>query len=149
MKLEVTISPKSLRMLKTLHKDFRESFIDGLKKAMFFAERQAKRSFGDDGKPAVRTGHLRRTVKGGVKVRNDVGIGYLSANTIYAAIHELGGIIRPTQSEYLKFQIGGQWKQVKQVTMPERPYLEPAITDNINKIEDIIKAEILTQMNKP
>ena len=73
-------------------------------------------------------------------------------NTISAVRHPCGHGIgtAPTQSDYtILIDKSWQWKQVKQVTMPERPYLEPAITDNINKIEDIIKAEILTQMNKP
>ena len=148
MKLQITMTPASKKMLAKLHTDFKSAFIDGLRKAMFFAEASAKRSFGDHGKPGVKTGQLRRTVKSFVKVRTGAAIGVLSANTIYAPIHEFGGIIRPTTQEYLKFQIGGQWKTVKQVVMPERPYLRPAIENNINKIGSIIKNEIITQVNR-
>lgn len=143
---KVTMTPASQRMLKKLHTDFREGFIKGLRKAMLFAESKAKKSFGDSGKPGVKTGQLRRTIKSGVKIRTGESIGFLSANTVYAAIHEYGGIIRPTQSDFLRFQIGGQWKAVKQVVMPERPYLRPAIEQNINKIEEIIKDAIFNKV---
>ena len=148
MKLEIKLTPASKKMLRQLHRDFRQSFIKGLKKAMLFAESKAKKSFGDEGKPGVKTGYLRRTIRSGVKVTSDNAIGFLSANTVYAAIHEFGGIIRPRHADYLKFQIGGQWRKVRQVTMPDRPYLRPAIEDNINKIEDIIKDTIINQVNK-
>ena len=59
-------------------------------------------------------------------------------DVVYAAIHEFGGIIKPKHGNYLKFKIGDQWKTVKQVVIPPRSYLGPAIKDNMNKIETII-----------
>ncbi len=44
----------------------------------------------------------------------------------YALIHELGGKIVPKKAPKLKFQIGGSWVTVDEVTIPARPYLRPA-----------------------
>lgn len=46
----------------------------------------------------------------------------VSNSTIYARIHQLGGVIKPKTGKYLKFKIGDRWVSVKQVTMPARPF---------------------------
>jgi len=67
---------------------------------------------------------------------------------IYGAIHEFGGIIKPVKGEYLVFKVPTArafsvskktgkvrpgkvtqqaWVKVKQVKMPARPYLHPAL----------------------
>jgi phage gpG-like protein len=43
--------------------------------------------------------------------------------TIYASIHQFGGVIRPKEKKSLRFQSGGQWWTVKSVTMPPRPMI--------------------------
>jgi len=86
----------------------------------------------------------------------------------YARIHELGGIIKPKKSKYLTIPFPGvkgkvrQYKNTfvakgvifqklgkklkalfvlkKQVTIPARPYLEPALRMNLKKIRAILKA---------
>lgn len=40
----------------------------------------------------------------------------------YAAIHQFGGKIRPKNVKALKFQSGGRWWTVQEVTMPARPF---------------------------
>jgi phage virion morphogenesis protein len=44
-------------------------------------------------------------------------------NVIYAAIHQLGGVIRAKDAKVLFFRIGGQAVQVQSVTIPARPFL--------------------------
>ena len=143
MEFQIKITEASRQMLANLHKKFRAEFIKGLKQAMLYAESKARKGFNKTERPKVKTGQLRRTIKSGVKITSTDAIGFLSANTIYARIQELGGIIRPRTADYLRFQINGRWISTKQVIIPERPYLRPAIEENINKIEDIIKARIL------
>lgn len=49
----------------------------------------------------------------------------VSNPTVYAAIHQFGGTIRPrpeNQSGLLRFQSGGRWWSVRKVTMPPRPF---------------------------
>ena len=41
----------------------------------------------------------------------------------YAAIHQFGGIIKAKSGGYLKFTIGGQFAQKKEVTIPQREFL--------------------------
>lgn len=147
MELKVTLTPASRRTLAKLHTDFKDGFVKGLRKAMLYAESQAKKSFGNEGNLKVKTGHLRRSIKSGVRVIANNAIGFLSADTIYAAIHEFGGDIYPRVAQYLRFQLpGGKWVTTDHVYIPERPYLGPAIEDNINKIEDIIKDTIFDRM---
>lgn len=77
--------------------------------------------------PAVRTGHLRRSVQidrsqiGRFRVRVGPGV-------IYARIHELGGVIVPKTKPWLVFKIPGVAGLIKtkRVRMPKRPYVKPA-----------------------
>lgn len=61
---------------------------------------------------------------------------------IYGRIQELGGTIRPVHGQYLKFQIDGEWRQVKQVTIPARPYLRPAAEEHIDQISEVMREAI-------
>ena len=47
----------------------------------------------------------------------------VGTNDIKAAIHQLGGIIRAKNKPFLKFKIGNQWVQKKEVRIPARPFL--------------------------
>lgn len=47
----------------------------------------------------------------------------VGTNVPYAAIHQLGGTIRPVAGNALKFRIGGQFVTVASVTIPARPFL--------------------------
>jgi phage gpG-like protein len=40
----------------------------------------------------------------------------------YAAIHQVGGVIRPKKGKVLRFQVNGKWFSVKQVVIPARPF---------------------------
>lgn len=67
-----------------------------------------------------------------------VGSVTIGSNTPYAAIHEEGGIIRPKRGQYLTFQVQGRWVRVKQVTIPARPYLKPAVADRSSNFSEYI-----------
>ena len=45
------------------------------------------------------------------------------SNLPYAAIHQLGGVIKAKAAKALQFFVGNQFVSVKQVEMPARPYL--------------------------
>lgn len=53
---------------------------------------------------------------------SDTGVS-VGTNVIYAAIHQLGGIITAKTSAGLHFQIGGVWVTKASVTMPARAFL--------------------------
>ena len=73
-----------------------------------------------------RSGDLARSVNYKV-TGNRVVIG---SNLKYARIHEKGGTIRARNSPYLVFRIGNQWISTKEVTIPERAFLSPALRDS-------------------
>jgi HK97 gp10 family phage protein len=67
--------------------------------------------------------------------------GYITfgPHTIYAAIHEFGGIILPTNGPYLVFKgSDGNWVKTKSVHMPARPYIRPAIDEHGQEALDLM-----------
>lgn len=60
----------------------------------------------------------------------------------YAAIHEYGGVIKPKTKPFLRFKIGEQWISTKQVVMPSRPYLRPAVTTKTAEFDTFIQEAI-------
>lgn len=68
---------------------------------------------------------------------------------IYGRIHELGGTIKPVRKKWLTFRTkDGQWRKVAQVTMPKRPYLEPALTANLENIKALTGSHIEAKLIK-
>ncbi len=135
--------------LDSMHKDARKGLIKGMRKGMFLAEKAAKDSFNTPRHLKVRSGYLRRMIE------SDVGdtsgktlVGSLGSNVIYAAIHEMGGVIRARAGNYLKFIGKDGWVTVKSVIIPERKYLRPAITENLDEITNIIRQEIIKEVMK-
>jgi phage gpG-like protein len=142
--VELNLTDDSKRFLKRFPEKFKERFYRGLYLSMKLVEAKAKASFGSAGKPKVRTGHLRRSVQSDVDRRGDDLIGVVYSNLVYSRIHELGGTITPNNPlGFLRFQIGDAWIRAKKVVIPARPYLEPAMRDNMSSIEDIIEKEIV------
>lgn len=133
------VSYDSKIKIENLEPQFKKFFYQGIQNAMFYAENKSKESIGTIGKPGVITGHLRRSIQGkGIKEK-----GILSSDVIYSAIHEFGGVILPVRAKALKFKIGNQWKTVKKVVMPKRPFLRPALEDNIDTLEKIITKAVM------
>lgn len=131
--LELNAASKAL-----LEKDkiaFRAGMRKGLIDAMYFLEAAVKKSFGTSGKPKVRTGALRRSIQGRV-VNNTEG--RIGSNLIYAPVMEFGALIKARRAKYLTFKVDGQWRKVKQVTIPARPFFYPTIEENVQKVGNII-----------
>ena len=64
------------------------------------------------------------------------------AKVKYARIQELGGVIRPKRKPYLAFKINGVWIRAQSVTIPKRPYLEPARRSAGERLPEIVYAVI-------
>lgn len=82
-----------------------------------------------------RSGDLARSINYKVK-GNRVVIG---TNLKYGRIHEFGGTIKAKNSPFLVFRIGKQWISVKQVVIPDRPFLRPALADSKGAALSIIQ----------
>jgi len=102
---------------------------------------------GGEAKGAGGGGHLRSSIHSVVHGHDYAEVG---TNVIYARVHEFGATIRAKNKPYLVFQtpteyqekevvtrsgkrrktvrrVGMHWVRVKQVTIPKRPFLGPAL----------------------
>ena len=96
----------------------------------------------------VRSGDLRRSIGTKVSLKPlKAEIGPFDGSGLQwakASAHEMGPTtIRAKRDGYLQFQIDGQWKKVKQVTIPQRQFLRPALEAKRSQIDDIILRAIM------
>lgn len=81
-----------------------------------------------------------------IAYRDAVEVG---SNRIYAAIHQLGGIIRAKNVKNLRFRIGERWITKPSVTIPARAFLGIDPRDQV-EIEAIVVADLeAAQTGKP
>lgn len=71
-------------------------------------------------------------------------IGAGNSRVPYARIHEFGGTIRAKNKPYLTFKIGNRWIRKKQVVIPARPYMGPAIEGVQERYQEHLSAAIKT-----
>lgn len=76
-----------------------------------------------DGSASTLQGKLKGTLRGSLRVEATESEAVIGSDRVYARIHQTGGVIKASAGGALRFQIGGKWVMVKQVTMPARPYL--------------------------
>lgn len=82
-------------------------------------------------KAPKKTGTLSRSIHTeAVEEVGTLGAVKIGTDVIYARIHEYGGVIKPVHARMLHFQIDGRDIFAKQVTIPARPYLRPALAEN-------------------
>jgi len=142
IRFSISFDNRSKKEIDNLDKDFLQGFTLGFQKAILIAEAGAKK------RSPVLTGHLRRSIRSGAKIDIRKASGWVGSDVIYAPIQEEGGIIRPKRYKYLKFQIRGQWRSVKQVYIKGKHYLERGMVENLARIKDVIRNEIVKSMNK-
>lgn len=131
IKVNLSIESLSWKYIEALPDKFKLGLSKSLVKAMLFAEAQAKAIFIEGGPvlpppgPLVaRTGHLRRSIRSGVKD----GVGYIDSNVEYGAIHEI---------------IGAGKKRAL------RPFLMPSFqNNNLDRIRNIIIDGVVEEMVK-
>lgn len=91
------------------------------------------------------TGALEKSIKKGPYLQRGVGAAgeqKIYSNLVYAAIHEFGGVIRAKNKPYLVFKVNGHWYRKKQVTIPKRPYFQPAADEAIAKWPEFVEETI-------
>lgn len=126
MQIELEVDKAGLRWLDTTPEFIRKGIDKALPKIAIFVEGEAKKNFNGPGQLRVRTGNLRRSIVGEVR-KNIVAVG---TNVVYGPIHEFGGTINRGSST---------------ITMPKRPFITPAFTDNEEKIEDMLLRELIAE----
>lgn len=102
----------------------------------------------------IRSGRLARSLIGGfdfsggsggqdesireIQITGNTITGTYGSSVPYANIHEKGGTI--TGNPYLIFRIGPFWYKKRSVTIPARPFLEPALEDSETNIHGIFQS---------
>ena len=143
--VKVTLDARSRAMLEKYPGRFRAALVNGLKQAMMFAEGEAKKNLsGGPRNVKVVSGHLRRSIKSSVNPLDLTGT--IGSDVIYAAIHEYGGDITAKKGRFLVFQANGHWIKTPKVTIPKRPYLTPALFNNVDKIGNIITDQVVKEV---
>lgn len=128
--------------IENMPNKLKESLIDGIKEAMFAAEGYSKEGFDPQswtkppnpppGPLVSRTEDLRDSVEASRDVKQEGGslVGYIESTLGYAEMHEFGG----------ENDVG--------LEVPPRPFLLPAITNNLDEIRNIIAENIIKGLNK-
>jgi phage gpG-like protein len=124
--IEIKINKQDMRWLDTSPKFIQKAIDKAMPDLALMLEGEAKKNFNGPDQLRVRTGHLRRSIVGDVN-NNIASIG---TNVVYGRIHELGG------------PMPGGW------SMPKRPYLQPAVEDNEDKIEDLLLKELIAEWER-
>lgn len=115
-----------------------------LEKAAVFVESEAKRNAHAGGPAGFRSSHGGAGLVGSIVSEVNWPVARIGSNLKYARIHELGGIIRPVTAQFLHFVIDGQHVMTKEVHMPARPYLRPAVDNNHGRIKQLLMAPMRT-----
>jgi len=150
MALDISIrtTRETDKLLKEMPGMVRKGLVNAMNKVAKDTEEYAKKSFGKSGRPNTITGRLRDSIKGSASKRVNSLVVTLSSDLIYSRIQEEGGTIRAKGGGYLTFPIGGDWVKVKSVRLPARPYLRPAIQDNLTKIEKTLTDSIWKEFER-
>ena len=123
MEIRLKVDRASQRWLDASPRILERAVDKAMPKIALFAESKAKQDFtksrSERGGLHVRTGNLRRSIIGEA-FGDTVSLG---SNVVYSAIHEMGGAIH---------------RGTSMIYIPRRPFLEPAFTENIDKIGDIL-----------
>lgn len=79
-----------------------------------------------------------------VKSKKEKGVTWILQNSYWANWLENGANIKAKGDGYLTFKIGGEWKKVKSITLPARPFVKPAVDEfwNTSKQKEIQEAEL-------
>lgn len=105
----------------------RAAQVDGVNATMAAATTHAKRNHTWQNRTATLEGSIGVAEPAAPAPSGGVRGTWGSRDVRYALIHEVGGIIRPVRARALAIpQPDGSVRLVKEVTIPERPYLRPA-----------------------
>lgn len=169
LSLNVAGNKRGSVKLKRFDKQLVPNLIRGIDKSTALLEREIKKNLrkggsaprGKDAIPTKNTGKHLRYKSGNLAAswkmqaarRTATNVeGHVTSSSDYAAIHEFGGTIpaktiKPRNAKALRFYVKGEPVFAKvvnrpAVTIPERPYVQPALDDNTAKIQTIIGREI-------
>ena len=87
-------------------------------------------------------GQLRNSIRVESRATNTGAEAEIVPHVIYARIQEFGGTIRPVHAQFLHWTTDGVDHFARQVTIPARPYLRPAVEDHKPQIMIAMKEAV-------
>lgn len=152
-KVDLKLSKKSRAMLRKMPDLVVPALFKGMKKAMLTAERTSRSPYLSGKALNRRTGRLRASVTHSVKIVGDKVVGTIGTNVVYGRVHELGyqgpvqvgahaRTIRQAFGRAITPTVVNVRAHTRQVNVPARPFLRPAIEDNLSGIGRILSRRI-------
>ena len=124
----IQIAGNAMKVLAKAAKDANKRVMATVKKAALRVQRGAKENVKTKlNTTGLSTGTLGRSI--GIVARPAQLEADIGPSVIYGRIHEFGGVIKPVKAQALAFEIKGQLILAQSVTIPKRPYLQPALDD--------------------
>lgn len=153
MDVELKISKKSRELLKKMPELIVPAVFKGMTTAMMLAKRTAISPYLSGKALRHRSGRLLKSIDTDVKIQGDKVIGKIGTNVVYGRVHELGfkGPVRVGAHERTIRQAFGRpiaptrisvGAHTRNVDIPARPFLRPALEDNLPKIRGILAKRI-------
>lgn len=140
--IDIKLDKNDVKRISDMPREYKKGLKKGLGIVSKFLEMEIKRGFGKANRPKVRTGKLRDSISAS-STNTSVNI---IVDSVYGRIHEEGGTIKG--KPWLIFKVGDKFKKVSSVKIPARPYVEPVVTENLNKVGNIITEEIVKELNR-
>ncbi|MCC5911325.1 MAG: phage virion morphogenesis protein [Clostridiaceae bacterium] len=88
-----------------------------------------------------------RDLRNSITVKASPKKAEVGTNKRYAVTHQKGKTIKARRKKYLKFKVGSQWVQKKQVKIPKRPFVGISKEDR-QEVREIIREHIQGAIEK-
>lgn len=137
IRMDVDLSDFKKQLGKLAESIAEENLVTAAKAGGLIVQNAAKEKSPKRTRTLSRSIHMEVVESSRYKVEIAIG-----TDVAYAAIHEFGGVITPKQAKVLAFEIGGELIFAKRVTILARPYLRPAMDENVQAVADQINATL-------
>ncbi len=134
--------------LKTMSAEARgriaeDAVTEGAAVIQSYAQMNARNVFSRNQRGQLRNSIMMTVRRTGTGAEAEIG-----PRVIYGRIQELGGTIRPKSAKVLHFKIDDRDIFARQVTIPPRPYLRPAVEDHMDQIRAAMNASIIDSLSE-
>lgn len=144
------VTRESLEWIRKKPEEMRKSLIPAMEKCMKLAEADSKRSYLSGPRPLRldrRTGRLRSSITTRVGVSGNKIKGDLGTNVVYGRAHEQGFAGTVQVRSHLR-QGRAVVAHTRRVNLKARPFLRPALVDNLEKFQRIFRQAILEAFDR-
>ncbi|MBQ9402118.1 MAG: HK97 gp10 family phage protein [Clostridia bacterium] len=120
-----------------------DAVTEGAAVVQAYAQMNARDVFSRRQRGTLRNSIIPRVNKTATGAEAEIG-----PQVIYGRIQELGGTIRPIRGKVLHFKIDDRDIYTKQVTLPPRPYLAPAVNDHKDQIREVMQSAVIDGLSE-